>query len=213
MNKIWEIENRVTQRCRKTENWWGSSYDLSMAYEKSTGTQERLLLLHALWEHPYLQGIVDNPEKFGSTWQRPDEKSAVAGNRCYGCIKVNDSSVTGCLSIFIEDEDTLWLCLAIPLVMLEPIFNVTYPLLPENNQWTKRIDRTLTAIGETVYQQRSFKVAAIGEEAAMMTFERAKGEIRTSSKGFLIGEPLYRSLHIIPYGTRLSEKLWWTGSR
>lgn len=213
MDRLSNSENRLIQRCCTSENWWGSSFDLSMAYKLSLTTQERLLLLRTLWSHPSLRGVADSPEHFGLQWHGPDETSVSAGKRCYGYIAIGGKASTGCLSMFLEDAEMLWLCLSIPLAMLEPIFPVTYPLLSTNARWIQQVERTLLAIGETMYHYHAFEIAAISEEASMTTLVEVKREIRKSSQGYLIGEPLFHNLGIAPYGTRLSEGLWWTGSR
>ena len=107
-----------------------------------------------------------------------------------------------------------WASISIPLAIIERIFHVEYPVLPEANPWTHSINRLLIEIGARMYQVKPFTIAAIGEEAGVLSLERISGRLATDKDtDILAPERLFRQMKIAPHGTLLAQGLWWTGKK
>ena|SRR5215469_13940722 len=54
----------------------------------SLGKLDRLRLFQFLWNDPNLLGVIDDPTKFGETWQSQDAIETTSAKHYYGCIRL-----------------------------------------------------------------------------------------------------------------------------
>jgi hypothetical protein len=201
----------LKRKLHDEKRWRGSHYELSLIY--NTGkldTKKRINLLRALWEHPLLMGIADDPKQLLSSWVHIDEESVKKHKHVYGCMDLGGGKIIGCGSYFLEIENYVWCIFYCPLGMLESVYNIQYPLGHKENMWMKQFDRLLVSIGIHVYQTLPFGLAAIGEEASALPVERLKKELVVDDD-LLVPEKLFHEMDVKPYGLRFPEGIWWTG--
>lgn len=209
--KEWSGDNTTLQRLKGWENWGGSFYELSMLYPSSSlDQQDRLRLFQSLWDDPNLLGVIDDPTKFGETWQRQDAIDTTSANHYYGCIRLPEGGIIGCGSYFSHSGDEIWFSLYMPLLQLEWVRPVEYPLTDEQASWTKPLDAFLSLIGARVYQYMPFTVAVLGEEVSGASVKEIQDHL-TNVDGCLVPEAMFRQKGITPYGLCVGKDLWWAG--
>ncbi len=214
MQEKWEIDNSVVHICRTEKNWYGSSYELGLAFKPGSLNQEaRLHLLQTIWQHPHLRGVLEHPKAYGQAWRGVE---LVLANRpyyqCWGCIRLHNGRVVGCSSSFLDLTDDWWFALSIPLSMLNLVHSVDYtqPITHAGNPWTMKIDQILASIGIDVYREVPFKLGVLGEEALGIPVMKRLGDLAKDT-GLLVPEFLFKSMDLAPRGIRSPEGLWWTG--
>jgi len=213
MQKAWEVDDTTLRFYQNWENWYGSFYELGLAYAHgSLDQQTRLHLLQYVWDDPTLLGVVDNTNGFGNPWKKVESADTSDGNHLYGCIRLSTEHIVGCGSYFSSDGSFTWFGLYIPLSMLELVYAVDYrrSITHQGNPWTIKVDKVLAPIGVRIYREFPFKLGAVGEEAAAFPVERHMAEL-TDNPGLLVPESLFKRQSLSPYGVRSPEGLWWTG--
>jgi hypothetical protein len=210
------ISDSVVQICRTGENWYGSHYELGLAFEPGSLNQEgRLHLLQTLWQHPHLRGVLEHPKAYGQAWRGVEVALA---NRpyyqCWGCIRLHNGRVVGCSSSFLDLADDWWFALSIPLGMLNLVYSVDYtqPTTHEGNPWTIKVDEVLAPIGIRIYREFRFKLGVLGEEASAVPMEMRMARLANDSS-LLVPETFFKRMGVTPHGLRSPEGLWWTGSK
>jgi len=212
MNGDWTLPTPLLQAYQDKEQWYGSSYDLSMAYDHTAlSLQDRNRLQRLLWQHSSLVGVVDEQKELGLSW-----KNVATHNFkqfTFGLLQLEGGEIAGCMSYFLDRGNTTWFALSIPLTILGMLFPVEYPLFPKDkNTWITNVDSTLATIGTTIYRDTSFVLAVLGEEGSMSSVAYVLQGL-THDTGLLVPEHLFRQESVTPYGLHYPEGLWWTGGK
>jgi hypothetical protein len=209
MQKPWQIESTLQESVHGWEQWYGSHYEVSMAYPWLSH-QERSGLLQCAWSDINLLGVVQTPDQFGQPWHDPAAMEVADASHCYGYIHLADEHLIGCGSYFTSWSDTTWFSLYIPLGHLERLFPVHYPLGDEDDHWIRIVDASLAAVGAQIYHQMTFQVAALGEEVGGFRIQEVLAHL-ADAPNLLVPEPLFIQHHLAPYGKSMGGGLWWTG--
>jgi len=218
MNTDWSLPPSLLAKYQDIEEWTGSFYELSIAYNRTTlNSQDRIQVPRILWQHPSLLGVVDEPNELMISWQ---EVEGYDFNRryhhTYGLLRLEDGKNLACLSFFIdsEAEEVIWLCLAIPGGILSLVFPIEDPLYPKaKNPWIASIDRVFADIAMAVYRRMPFTLATLGSDVPMFfSMEDTYQELR-EGPDLLIPESLFQQQGVEPCGLRSPEGLWWTGGK
>jgi hypothetical protein len=210
------------------EQWYGSFYELGMAYPPHADEQILMPALQMLWQHPLLTGPFVGPYSAPApALQATGLPTGLGGlSTQYGLLGVPQRRAIGCHVTVVmrphsapldetASDRTAWLILAIPTGMLELAYRVQYPIVGATNPWIPEFERHLVGIAETVYQSVPFDLAVIGEEAtALADTEHELTAERLAQGGYLVSPRLAARLR----SQRMPETLptgllWfvWTG--
>jgi hypothetical protein len=177
----------------RTENWDGSYYELCLELGPVGNDALATRALEALWRRPELHG----------PWlQRADVEAgakpvvpSVREANYYGWLTLPDGNEVGCASYLIRiDGESDWLDLSIPTGMLELRYALSYPLDRSSNPWQVQVDGLLARIGGAIYEEASFQLGLIGEEASGVNSASNLTKEDCERGGLLVPLPLWRKL-------------------
>ncbi|WP_090980900.1 hypothetical protein [Paenibacillus sp. CF384] len=132
----------------------------------------------------------------------------VFSNHLYGILALADSTLLGCLSLTVrEEEGSDWLDFCIPLGMLEKKYAVSYPLIPENNSFLRELETVFFEISKTVYSIYPFDMALIGEEVSGMLYVDSLTEDDVLNGGVILPEKTVTKMRVLHAGTRIAPDL------
>ena len=150
------------------EIWYGSHYELSMLFE-GRALETIAEIAHAtLARNPCFEGVWEEKSDIssGETSSYMDNKERLGA---YGLIHIGEDVRLGVyVCSTCSEPNAMWLCLCLPVGMLECAYDVDYPLHAVPNPWRVAVDEAFMSIADHVYQSVPFKIALIGEEAAAM---------------------------------------------
>lgn len=216
MQKKWDVDESIIQRCQDANRWFGSHYELALAYgRKGLDLQTRLSLLHMVWNSSSLLGVVNHPREFGQAWESVDSSLVSEPyHQFYGCVRLDNGQVVGCRSSFLVIGDEIWFILFIPLSMLSLAYpvNYTHSITHRGNPWTIKVDKILALIGAQVYETIPFQLGVLGEEASSRSVQEQLADLADDS-GFLVPTSLFEQQKVIPHGLSSPGGLWWTGGK
>lgn len=203
------------------QNWYGSYYELGIAYAPHVGGQRPTSALAALWNHPLLEGPVAGPyhDSLSPLTPVPFPPTLENMNALYGFLRIPQRRTVGCLTWIISESDgpipevaqrhIVSVILAIPTGMLDLAYPVAYPIVGATNPWIDEFEHILLRIAETVYQAAPFDLAVVGEEAAALSVEeQALTPDIVDRGGYLLSPHLARRIHphrepeVLPTGLR-----------
>lgn len=180
------------------ENWSGSPYELQLELGPGGDDQRLRAAMDALWSHPTLSGPWSAWSTFGAAPESPAAGDLV--RPLYGCARL-DPEKLGCVSSVVREETgSDWLCLNVPTGMLERVFEVRYPVEPETNRWTRRLDRFLADLGARVYAAVPFRLGLVGEEVSGVLYGETIVPEDCQHRVLLLPDALWQKLALrLPY--------------
>ncbi len=204
------------EELRDRELWSGSHYELALAMPGgSLDATTRLRIVETVLQEPSLHGFMPGPwDAFGQPWPPPERALAGDDGRYYGygALRLPDKRAVGCALMLLDRDYGTWALLAIPSGMLELIYPVVYPLLKETNPLMAELDAFLARLAARLYGRVPFTYGGLGEEASAMLppAEGFTANLLRKGQGLIVPTALFAHWHLEPWGTRLSDALWWT---
>jgi len=97
----------------------------------------------------------------------PTRESSELRNHSYGAATLAGHRAIGCVVHLVrEDAGDDWCDLCLPTGMLDLLFEINYPIVPNFNPWRREVDRYLLDVAGDVFAQVGFECALIGEEVS-----------------------------------------------
>lgn len=203
------------------ENWYGSHYELGIAYAPYDD-QHLESALQTIWQHPLLDGPVNGPYSTEASPFAPTALPTVPqnGKKRYGVLHVLHRRAVGCLSLVIipdsngDSTSTVdqrsWVLLCVPTGMLGLAYPIEYPIVGTTNPWIAEFEALLLDIADTVFVRSPFDMAVIGEEATAFADDaQPLTADRVNRGGYLLSPHLYEMIQPQRMPERRPNGLLW----
>ncbi|MBP3967324.1 hypothetical protein [Paenibacillus lignilyticus] len=191
------------------EDWYGSYFELAIQFKNKLSDDLLRDCIHGLWSNDHLFGPCIEKENVGKGFIDFGLVSGeVFSNYLYGILTLADSTLLGCLSLTVrEEEGSDWLDFCIPSGILEKKYSVTYPLIPEKNLFLQELETVFSEIAKTVYSISPFDMALIGEEVSGMLYVDSLTKDYVLKGGVIIPEKTAAKAGALNAGIRISSDL------
>ena len=152
-------------------NWTGGFYELSVEFNPVGNNKRINEALVALQNCNFFDGIWQEREHLqNNAISLPIKIGNDSVNQFYGTVFLSDEFSLPCvITIIRTEEESDWLDIAIPQVILEKLYTYKYPLTKELNPWLEQVDEVLIKLAEMIYKHSPFDLAMIGEEISGYT--------------------------------------------